>query len=175
MIIQPVRMVTAFLKDATNGVNAQLNALASAGLYGSDGQPPDVAFIGDSVDDPVVIQGKEPHSLPAIYVKLDGPASFDGMIGTDRRIGDKVALAIRYLTHHGDPEEAVKDTGHTLRAIVKSLNVLHSNAQEAARTSNGIYLVACTLLLAGEWSEAVGNAKVTGAVVVHYEVRDLNP
>ncbi len=170
-------MISTWMKDATYGVNAQLDLLTSDGLIPvGDTQPPDLATIADSVDDRWVIRGnEEPPNKPALVITHDRVPQFGGEIGTDRRTNDLVQISLRYFTIHGDEDQAVQDTAHTLRAIVRSLKVFNSNAQEDARKLNQIVLKTCTQILAGPWREKVGNALVSGAVVSSYDVIDLKP
>ena len=175
MIAQAVRIHTAWLKNVTHGVNAQLARLVTESLLDGDPVPPDVVFIGDQFDDRVVSKWADPPSKPALYVSEDLPESFaqvDQRPGQTRGI---VPVGIRYFTAHQDPDRAMRDTSHTLRAIWRSLNVLFANAQQAARARAGIYVEGYETIHMGELIETVGNSQVTGGVVVRCRVVDTKP
>jgi len=175
MIPQVLRIHSNWLKDNTYGVNAQLAALESESLLDGDTVPPDVAFIGNQIDDRVVARWVDPPERPAIYVNLDLPISFQQADQRPGQLRGVVPVGIRYFTAHGNPDEAAEDTAHTLRAIYRSLIDLYLNANSASRTRAGIYVEAYSELLLGDLAETVGNSLVTGGIVLRARVIETSP
>lgn len=175
MIIQILRMVNTWLEDGTYGVNAQLDLLTTDSLLGSDTQPPDIAFIGNPADDELVAEWKAPNKLPAIYVTIGGPATADGEVHTVQRLVGDLRVDILYLAQLAQTHLLFRNTGHTLRAIARSLKVFNDNAQDADRTQHGILMKTCKSMIWTPWVEAVGDARATGLVQCVYNLVDQNP
>lgn len=175
MILETLRIHTAWLGDATYGVNAQLALLYLQGLLDGDDVPPDVAFIGNAIDDEKVAQWKDPINRPAIYLTLDLPADFEQADQRPGQIRGVVPVGIRYLTAHADYRVAKRDTAHTMRAIRRSASVLYQNAQQAARTRNGVYVEGYERIMFGDLDETVGDCQILGGMVVHAQAVDTQP
>lgn len=178
MILETIRMTSDWLKDATHGVNAELDALqAGVDMDATDPAMLAVAVIRNPTEDADAAAWQAPIELPAIDVREDGPVAADGEVATVYRDAASVALAIRYFATAAEEDVAVQQTMTALRAIVRSLAKFLQDTPEAeaARSRNGILILGCTTLTFGRWHEGVGDAKVTGAVGITLQVRDTLP
>ena len=156
-------------------------AYAATGI-GSDTLTPNNLAIFDSTRHIVVVDKKVgPPALPALYVSSQGPIMMMGEpypAGQIRATEVPVKIVVRYITSNSDFAVARRDGSYTLRAVARSLRALSKsyNGPGYSGIRNGI------LLVLGQgpmefWPtvDSVGNARVAGAIVVHYYVRDLNP
>jgi len=134
----------------------------------------------DPTRHPWVAEKKEPPVSPALYVMCQGPVLMMGEpypAGQIRATTAPIRVAIRYLTTNRDAAVARRDGCYTLRGVARSLRQLDKNEQsETGRLRNSIWFVL------GEDPiefhpviETIGNARVSGAVVVHYLARDGAP
>lgn len=116
---------------------------------------------------------------PALYlaahmpIMMKGEATPDGQV---RLIESPAKVAIGYISQNSNPAAAIRDGCYTLRAVARSVRELSKNAQANTRLRNFINIV----LVRGAmefWPVygAIGNAKLAGALVLNYEVRDQNP
>jgi len=170
-----LRIFDDWLQDATNGVNAKLAYLEAQGLLDGDDTPPDVQFVGNAYDDEQVAKAEKPPKRPALYIGHDLPASFSGRDQKPGQIEGAVPVAIRYVTIHGDLVQGRRDAAHTLRALRMSVDELFRNAQRPKRERAGLYLEAYEEILMGEILETVGNAQVTGGMVIRCRTIDQRP
>lgn len=168
--------------------------IATVPIDAGDQSPPQIASYTDaqyptvgniavfgSTTHPWVSERKDPPAAPALYVMTQGPILFSGEPypqGQIRKTVSPVKLVVRYLTTNMDSAIARRDGCYTLRAVARSLRELSKsyNQPNTGMVRNGISVVL------GEdpmefWPvvESVGNARVAGAIVVHYYVRDNNP
>lgn len=182
------RIVAEFLGD---DINARL---ATVPVDGGDPQPPQIAPYVDaqyptsgniavfsSTVHPWVSERKDPPAAPALYVMTQGPILMMGEPypqGQIRATSSPVKLVVRYITNNLDSAVARREGCYTLRAVARSLRALSKSYNEPNTTMvrNGISVVL------GQdpmefWPvvESVGNARVSGALVVHYLVRDGDP
>jgi hypothetical protein len=192
--IEVTRAIADWLMDAQglgHGVNTFVQTVP---VDSGDDLPPQIAPYADPkypastiavFDDTrhlFVINREEPPVWPAIYVMSQGKISMQGMAwpnGFIRQtmLGTGVELAIRYITNQGDWLLAKQQGEYTLRAVVRSLQILALDAPagDAARLRNGIRLV----LIENSLDyypviEAVGNGWAAGGVVSRWMVRDQN-
>lgn len=175
MIAEAVRIINTWLENATYGVNKQLETMDGLGLFGSDDQPTDIAFIGNPADDATVAEWKEPMRFPSVYVTIGGPITGEGEVHTVQRVVGELRVDMLYIQHALDYYLLFRNTSHTLRAMVRSLAELNKNENEAERTQNGICLRTCTNLVWTPWVEAVGSARCTGLVQATFNLIDQNP
>ena len=167
--------------------------LATVPVDTGDPLPPPIAAFGDAqyhtVNDLAVFDStrhfwvterKQPPAVPALYVQVQGPIMMMGEPYPDghiRATKAPIKLAIRYLTQNADAAAARRDGCYTMRAVARSLRELSKNEHgDVERVRNQISVVL------GEDPmefypvvETVGNARVAGALVVHFLVRDGAP
>lgn len=171
-MLETIRMVTDWLQDATDGVNAKIAAIP---LDAGDSAPPGIALFADDTRDEVVALRQEPQKYPAIYVTEDAPWTMEGEVATDIRRATELTLAIRYIVRVHDKFSGRRDTYYTLRAIVASIKELMENANLAARTRNQVCIEALLEITQLIVHEGVGEGTVTGAVVLTMRVLDAAP
>jgi hypothetical protein len=182
MHLEAIRAITDWLagttldyQGANQGVNAQL---ATVPLDVGDVAPDSVVFFGDATRDDIVAQQGLPVNAPAIYVSAASPAISDGEVipgPPGVRDARNLGVAIRYIRRDANTAAAFRDTGYTLRAVIKSLKQFCRSENAAARLRNSIQMrdqLSLTWGIAAEWEGAAG---VTGAVIVTWYVRDLAP
>jgi hypothetical protein len=172
MMLETIRIVTDWVQDATDGVNANLDTID---YDGSDTAPDDVAYFGDDTRDEIVALRKDPPKYPAIYVTEDAPWTMEGEVNTICRRAEDITIAIRYLIRAHDRYSGRRDTYYTLRAVVASVKELMDNANLASRTRDNVCIESAESISQLIVHEAVGEATVTGAVVVTFRVIDTAP
>jgi len=172
------RIVSEWL---ANDVNARIAAVP---VDAGDPQPSPIATYVDtlypttndravfnSVTHPWVAEWKSPPASPALYVVARGPFIFSG-----EPTVVPAKLGIFYVRDSADAAIARRDGSYTLRAIARSVRELDKNDNYLSRLRNGINVV----LSEGPQEfyhtvTAVGNHRVSGALVLNYHVRDENP
>src|SRR3990167_3682755 len=136
-MIEHVRIVSDWLSDGTDGVNARLAALA---IDAGDSAPGSVTIYDDSRN-AIIARKVWPDDLKTTR----GLLVYD--LGTEWRIGIQngyqegvcrtgVLLAIPVAA----TDEAIEDCGYLMRAVLQALNDLSEPANEADRTRNAIVL-----------------------------------
>ncbi len=144
---------------------------------GVDVATPNNLAIFDSTRHAIVASRQAPPAYPALYVMSQGPILFKGEpvpAGQIRYAAAPVKIAIRYLTANTDVAAARRDGCYTLRAVARSLRQMSKTQMPLVR--NGIEMIlGMDPLEFYPVVESVGNGRVAGAVVVAYDVRDVNP
>lgn len=168
-------MVRDALDSDEYGVNYQLRNLP---ISAKDPRPQDVVKIIDPTQDDEATTDEAIENIsswPVIIVDVNTPAEFAGEVGTIYRDG-VVVLEIVYITNDTDTARYVTDTLYTLRAIVRSLRVLMSNAKkDTDATRNDVHLRLMQTLTYGRVEEKLELGVVTGMVVATAQVRDEQP
>lgn len=147
----------------------------SASGSGDDVPTPGNLAIFDSTRHQVVAAGQAPPAYPALYVMSQGPILMAGEpvpAGQIRYGNSPVKIAIRYLTANTDVAAARRDGCYTLRAVARSLRAL-SKTMPLVR--NGIEMILGASMEYYPVAGTIGNGRVAGAVLVGYEIRDVNP
>lgn len=177
MRLEAVRIVTAWLKNATYGVAAKLAALP---LDGSDTRPTTIAntSIVDETDNAnAAFRRFDGLTLPALIVTCAGePEQRDAELpqSNDRADG-YVTVQVRYAERAAGSQTAIVDGTYVIRAVIASLRELHSNANIASRTRNSIRLVSCESIVEQGIYEEVEDTWLLAAVQVRYYVSNLLP
>lgn len=134
---EPIRIVSTWLADATNGVNAVLAALT---IDAGDVRPT-VTVITDATSNEDVARGSAPTILSgqgALSVSYDGSAdSTPNSTGANNN--GTCDLLVRYDGRHSSAAAAQIAAGYVLRAAYISLNRLWK--KDAARQRNGVELI----------------------------------
>lgn len=151
-------------------------AAYSASGSGDDVPTPGNLAIFDSTRHQVVAAGQAPPVYPALYVMSQGPILLQGEpvpAGQIRYAAAPVKIAIRYLTANTDVAAARRDGCYTLRAVARSLRQFSKTQLPLVR--NGIELILGASMEFYPVAGTIGNGRVAGAVLVGYEIRDVNP
>ncbi len=174
MDLEVTRMLTDWLKDPDDGVNAKLLTLP---LDGGDDPVIPVNDILDITRDDVVANRSDPVNDQAIYVMPDASYESEGEVGMNqpniRRTDGGLSIAIRYLTKVANTARGQRDTRYVIRAILASMAAF--SLSEADHIRNQICIERFTSMGHLLVHEAVGAAVVTGAVIVTVDARDINP
>lgn len=166
--------------------------IASVPRDGGDPAPPAIAAYTDtseaanqalavfsSVTHRCVAEWKAPPASPALYVVARGPILFRGEPTPDarvRKLAVPAKLGIFYVTSNADAAVARRDGSYTLRAVARTIRELDKTGNESSRLRNGINVVLCE----GPQEfhpvvSSIGNHRVSGALVLNYDVRDEQP
>jgi hypothetical protein len=170
MILETLRMVTDWLNDGTNGVNAML---ATMPLDAADSAlPTNLVTISDATRDGNVARKRLPATLPGIGV-MALEQSHDA---TNISVGDdegEIRIAIRLGFTNAQSEQAVRDSSYYVRAILKSFRRFTSNSDPLVRQRNSVYLEGAHDVKSAMLWEVVDDSIITGAVVVGFHTRDF--
>lgn len=174
MFLEPVRIVADWLADATNGVNA---LLARVPRDAGDPVPPAVT-IYDETRHGWVTRATVPRfdgsgiALPGLMVLAHQQTELQPEDPTDADRWLRPQLLIRYVDREVASEQGAAAASYTYRAVVGALDRLADNAHAAARTRNGIELAGRLQCHYVAQSSPLGDAVVTGALLVQYDARD---
>jgi len=136
MILEADRLVADWLADPTNGINAQL---ALVPLDGSDVKPVDLATITDETRNDTVARGEPAAPYPSLSVSVDSVTDLDGVAQVLTRDG-KLKVRMRVAVDTNVTSNAIAAVSYYLRAVLASFRVLCTDAHNAARLRNGVYL-----------------------------------
>jgi len=170
-------MVTAWLDDATNGVNA---ILTTQSRDGSDTAPPAVTVLSE-VDSERAALGRpadeqdEEDETPAPVLSVSAFGGDDASAATVRPIGDgSVKVLVRYEARNASAALGRRDAYYTLRAVMQCLRSLSLDGDEATdRTRNQVHLIALNELRIEAADAALIDAGIYGQVVAGWDARDL--
>jgi len=170
MIVETLRLATAWLQDATDGVNAQLDAMPRDG---SDPQPADVAVFADEVTHEDAALGRAPETVPALVVTVESA----GMINDEvvHEVGDgEVVLNVRLFVSDVDAKDAKRDASYYLRALSWTMRKwVAEDPGAATRTRNSVQIVAIGRMEFNALYETVQDRIVAGGARVALTVRDV--
>jgi len=153
MFLECNRMLSDHLKDATNGIDAMLDTMASEGLYDSgDNQPAD---IGSAITDetrnievarrfpPLELSGDNKPSISIFIVdvaQFGAPGRSGGSPVASQGFRDaQVTIAIRYYIENPETDEAFRDAYYYARATAKSI-AKFNQLDSADRKRNNVCL-----------------------------------
>lgn len=172
MILEGCRLITDWLNDGTNGVNA---LLTTTPRDGGDSQPANLASIVDATRDGNVARLRLPETLPGIaVVPLPVEQLQPHVVVIDCE--GELQLAIRVAISKTATEQGFRDSSYYLRTIIRSLRRFNAATNApSSRQRNNIYLEACSELRMVQLWEATEDSIVTGAVLATYHVRDMLP
>lgn len=146
MNLEPLRMVTDWLNNVTNGVNALLPGVPRDG---GDALPPTVQLIVDETRNGQVARDRLPTPAtpgPVITLACIEDSVWGTALETTYRECDDLPMELRYA----DLDKVVSEVGtrnayYTIRAVMRSLKLLMSDPTgTAARTRDSISLVNIT-------------------------------
>lgn len=177
MRLEAVRMVTAWLQDATKGVAAKLLALP---LDGSDSRPATIlsaSIVDETSNANAAFRRFDGLTLPALIITCTGdPEHRDPEFpGSSDRADAWVTIEVRYAERKTSSNAAITDGTYVIRAVVASLRELHRNENVASRTRNSIRLVSCDSMVEQGIYEEIEDTWLLASVTVKYLVSDLLP
>jgi hypothetical protein len=177
VLLESVRMVAAWLDDATHGVNA---ILATLPRDGADTLAPDVTVLSE-VDSERAALGRpadtqdelDPTPAPVLAVSAFG--GDDASPATVRPIGDgTVRVLVRYEARNVSAALGRRDAYYTLRAVQQCLRALSLDGDPSTdRTRNAVHLIALNELRVESADAALVDAGIYGQVVAGWDARDL--
>lgn len=170
MIVSVLRLTTAWLQNATHGINAQLDAL---NYDGSDTQPADVVTFADEVTHEDAALGRVPEATPAVVITVERATAINDQVVAD--VGDgTVMLNIRVAVDDVDAKDAKRDGGYYLRALMWSLRRWVSQDPAAStRTRNDVQIVEIGEMEFNALYESKEDKVITAGARVPLTVRDV--
>lgn len=175
MIGECVELTGRCLNHAQYGVNAYL---ANLPLTPGHERPPPVLGVFDEVNDDRAQQPDDSQmDSPVILVNTNGPVEFTGEAQGGRPRRGKLPLAIR-LIYTGIPDAPRRRAMlYTLRAILRSLDQLTTEANVAVEhTLNQVTVISKETLYMGELDPAeVKDGIHAGAILLDLFFQDATP
>ena len=168
MNVEPCRSLREWLADpGAQGVNATLAA-----------QPKDagdvvaaIATFADETTDVQAAEGRVAKPAPSCTVTV-----------TDTRVPEiegvgptqdfQVDVLVQVTYDGATIEQNVRDAGYAMRAVIRSLRHLHEQANDAARSRNGVVLYSCLAINPLGIATQAESAEITAGVLVTYQGRD---
>lgn len=185
MRLEVVRMVTDWLRRTDgNGVNDMIplvprdegddQPLELPVVESEDGEAPAVY---DVTRHEWVARRLDPPNLPCLYVTTEGSIDVHGeeMTGNYRDTETPLIVAVRYLATASDLQRGITAGEYVLRAVRMSMNRLMQQEQDGARTRNNVVMTAFDRGTYHPIVEAIGEARVAGALTMEFDVRDAAP
>lgn len=174
MQVEVVRSVADWLNSATTGVNIEI---PNVPRDGGDPEPSHIVAVLDETRSAIVALKRIPddQATPFVLVWVPDDAEFKA-VNQAKQDAPSFPVMVGYVDRDINAQTAVRDGGYVLRAIRRSLNRFHDNANLASRTRNSIEVrngnirmrqVRPTLDLEG--------AVITGGIGITYAVRDILP
>lgn len=171
MFVEPVTLVTTWLKDATYGVAAKL---AGVPRQAGDALPPTPSVYSE-LDKIEVAHGRFPDGETCVTVATYGYDRIESEIPQQVQRRFLVTLLIRYQDEEGISNLARKHAGYTLRAVMRSLGELSKDANSASRLTAGIGLEYIESIDPVTIFSKVESSLAIGGLLITYAVVDLNP
>jgi hypothetical protein len=138
VILEAVRLVAAWLGDATHGVGAQL---AGMDFDGSDPTPPTPTIVDETTND-AAAQGRPAESADGPVLSVVAFPLDDGSNATVKPGRDvTVRVAVLYAHRNSNPARGRQDALYTLRAVQLSLRALSLESSDAQRIRGPVALV----------------------------------
>lgn len=170
MIIETLRIVADALANQTYGVNAQLPLVP---LDGSDPVPSNVVTIEDETRNFDVALNKAPtDDYPQLLVALNNEVEMQGQVVSSVR-ESTVEVIIQYVALGVQTDTAIRDGYYTMRAVTKCITDLFDNANESARTRNGVHAQELMSMRHGNSVTYEQDAKVSISLILTILVRDV--
>lgn len=169
MINETLRLASAWLQDATYGVNAQLDAVPRDV---GDAQPADLTVFADESQHEDAALGRVPETVPALVITCESAAMVNDQVAMD--VGDgEVVLNLRLILSDVDAKDAKRDASYYLRALQWCLRKWVQQAPSASsRAKNSVCLVAFGRLEFNSLYETVQDRIVAGGARMVCVVRD---
>lgn len=165
-----VRLLEAFFKDPTHGINEMAQSLPRATLVPGVFDPaPAIVTICSDLSDAGVAEKLEPADVPCMMLFGDSMADTT-MAGY--KIAKEVVIAATYVTDEkADPLTAVRDAGYILRAGLLTLGRYNSADKAGSlRALNGIKVLKLDKVVEQRVTAAVGRRKMWGFLAIHATV-----
>ncbi len=180
MILETLELTKRALVHPTYGINPYLRGLP---LVAGHTRPPEIVRILAEHDDDEAASGNMIMDWPVIMITTDGPASRDAEkhLAQPRRL--VVPLAFRYVSNAVMDAVRRRDTLYTLRALLRVLDQLTNEENEAVeRSLNGVEFISKQELQLGIVGDIVPQGEdaqnpliVAGALRIGALVQDQQP
>ena len=172
----PMRIIRDWLNDGSNGVNAELAAMTADDLDTNDTVPANVATIIDESRDGNAALKSLPADLATPALVIFQAEAFTLPIGLSQgKIEATVGpIAIAYAIRSSNAAAGKEDAFYTMDAVYRSLNNLFVG-NDATRTRAGIQLVNLRNIELAPMDEEVGDATLTLALIIRFQVHDTRP
>jgi hypothetical protein len=169
VILEPLRLFSAWMQHATHGINAQLDALD---YDGSDPQPADIGTFADEVSQEEVALGQIPLAVPAVVATVESATMINDQVAVE--VGDgTVVLNVRIAVQDVDAREAKRDGSYYLRALAWSLRRwVRQDPGASTRARNGIQIIEIGQMEFNALFERAGDIVIIGGARVPLVVRD---
>ena len=141
--VMTIRMVSDWLADPTNGVNAEISKLSTENLLDDgDSVPPAVQQILTATKDDIATRRELPTDIATpVLMVVQGDALNVPQGHTQNRIDiNDLPVAVLYGTRDESSAAGEEDAYYTLDAVMRSLNNLWAGSNEGARTRKGIQI-----------------------------------
>lgn len=169
MIGDVVRLIAAWLGDATYGVGAQL---ALVPRDGGDSLPTTPTIIEETTDARLG-RGRLPETgFPYLAVTAEPVTAIDQDVNTDDGYF-RGSVRIDYVEKDVDADTAKQDGNYVLRAAVWSIRqLMRRDVGHAGRLRNQIALTRIGPVTVDGWQEQLESALTSGGFTVQLEARD---
>lgn len=186
MFLEVNRALTDFLKDATDGVNAQLDIMTTEGLFDAgDSQPADIDTIVDETRDievarrspPLEASGDDKPSL-SVFILEAVPFGAPGISGGSPEVAQStrevtIQIGIRYYIREPETDEAFRDAYYYARAVAKCIKAFNRN--QTARTRNNVVFRQMTDMRFEPLFQEIEDSGLNWYYLLTYTVRDQRP
>lgn len=185
MITEATLIISRWLKDETNGVNAMLDKVPLNKIGGGTYTAPKDVTIYDDCSDDCVGEELEPDIVPALVVFADSEITFDMDAMTPEKPNGEPAkaqkatgliMAVTYIVRDVPPIKARRDGGFVLRATKMSLNRFNSGRFRGTNGNlNSVFVRRISDLRMQRVAGSVGRSTLAGFILATLMVEDRLP
>ncbi len=176
--VMTIRMVSDWLADATNGVNAEIAKLVTEDLLDAgDAVPPNVEAILTATKDDIATRRELPTDTKTpILMVVQGDALTVPQGHTQNRIDiSDLPVAVLYGTRDVASAAGEEDAYYTLDAAMRSLNNLWTGPNESARTRKGIEISKLNGYQVLPTDSETADRGLQLALIARFHVRETTP
>ncbi|WP_291990448.1 hypothetical protein, partial [Luteitalea sp.] len=158
MLIDVLRLTTAWFQHGTHGINAQLAALD---YDGSDTAPANIVTFADEVTQDEAARGQIPATVPALVTTVESLTMVNNQTATE--VGDgTIVLNVRIAVSDPDAWEAKRNGAYYLRALHWSLRRWVREAPDGVnRARNQVAVLEIGAVEGNALYEQVGDVLIT--------------
>ena len=169
MLDTVTRLLSGFLDDPVNGINAVAATIPRAGFLtqiAPDPAPPSVVICSDATDISVA-KDLTPSSAPAIVIWADSAS--DVKLGPHFKIAKDVIVVAAFVTDEGqDPQSAIRESGYILRAGRLCCERFNSQAASTGfRRLNGVVIHEISRVTEQRVTSPLGRFRIWGWLTIH--------
>jgi hypothetical protein len=174
MQLEVIRSVADWLAHATNGANAEI---ANVPRDGGDSAPTSLVAVLDETRSEILALKRIPdeQTPPFLFVWFSGDAALSA-VNQAKQDADSFEITIAYVDRDSNAAAAVRDGAYVMRAVRRSMNRLHENANLASRMRNSIEVRNGNIRMRlVRPSVELESAVVSLGLAITYAVRDTLP